>query len=285
MFYTLPVVCFTSLNAAYPLEKEEKSQADSSHTTNNAKSEEAPPEPFVLHTAEDEQTKQVSDNSHFLFRLLKEDGQAATVLLILYMGCVLAPLNEEFLFRGCFQGWLETALRAFRCRRFIRGKRTAQWLVPVISITLPALFFSFSHARSEESGQMSVEQIRYVIYASGIGWTIYPILCFSYLFLLKKISFRSVFGSLSTIQSDVKYGIMCCMAIVPSVYALMFFTNWAFERLGIISVPDPVALIPLALTFGYLYYLTRRLTASMALHFLFNTFGMALAICYLYTNS
>lgn len=220
-----------------------------------------------------------SQKEHPVIRLVQTKNWTF-IALGFYMACVLAPINEELLFRGGLQSCLQGFLTLL-CRKNIRmSARNSRFIIAIISVTFPALFFALIHYRSEESGSISMKDLIYNIFNACIAWTFFAGICFTYLFGVRQLRFRDLFGSWRELPGLIGAGVKWIWIIFPTfiiaiiVNVIMILTKTHF-------VPDPIPLIPLALVFGFLYYRTQSVLPSMALHFLFNFINMSLAIMFL----
>lgn len=238
----------------------------------------------------EEQT--VSDNSQTsateLFKINKSSDEHPVIRLIqtknwgyialgFYLACILAPINEELLFRGGLQNCLQGFLTILFRKNYKINVQSCRFLISVISITLPALIFALIHYRSEESGNISMKDMIYGIFNACVAWTFFTGLCIIYLFGIRQLRFRDLFGSIYELPGLIGSGIKWVWIYYPVILVaiivqiIMALTETHF-------VPDPIPLIPLALVFGFLYYRTQSVLPSMVLHFLFNFINLSLAI-------
>ena len=199
------------------------------------------------------------------------------LIMAFYMACILAPINEELLFRGGLQNCLQCILTQLFKKRLQMPARVCCWLISIISIVLPAVFFALIHYRSAEIGKQSMESVVQMVICSCIAWTLFPVICFSYLFLVRRLRPRDMFGSWREVPGLAFFGVKWIWIIVPS-YALALILVFIQLITKTHFVPDPISLIPLALVFGFLYYRTQSLLPSIVLHILFNFFSLCLAL-------
>ncbi len=218
--------------------------------------------------------------NHPLLILLRRAKSPAIILLLFYISCVLAPINEELLFRGLFQGSLEQLLRGKYRRWRKSGIKIARCFVPLISILLPAICFAIIHSRSQDN---SIDEncLLWQVYSMALGGSLFTIICLIYLLFFRQIHPNRIFGTCQTIQTDVLLGFRWfCISLIP-VYATNLIAANLIYQLGWKCVPDPISLIPLAIVFGFLFYRTHRLCASITTHVLFNSFGMIAALIFI----
>lgn len=216
------------------------------------------------------------DESHPVIRLVQTKNWTF-ICLGFYMACILAPMNEELLFRAGLQNCLQGVLTKLFKKRQSLSVETCRWVISSISIVLPALFFALIHYRSEAVANQSLESVIRSITNACVAWTLFPIICYSYLFLVRRLRFRDLFGTWRETPGLAFLGVKWIWILVPS-YALSvillfirFITNTHF-------LPDPFCLIPLALVFGFLYYRTQSILPTIVLHILFNFTSLCLTL-------
>ena len=208
------------------------------------------------------------NESHPVLRLV-QTGNWTFISLGFYMACILAPMNEELLFRAGLQNCLQSVLTQLLKKRHNISVQTCRWIIASISIVLPAVFFAMIHYRSEAVANQSIESVIRSITNACVAWTLFLVIGYSYLFFVRRLRFRDLFGTWREAPGLALFGIKWFWIIVPS-YALSvillfirFITNTHF-------LPDPFCLIPLALVFGFLYYRTQSILPTIVLHILFN---------------
>lgn len=217
-----------------------------------------------------------SKNEHPVIRLV-QTGNWTYIVLGFYMACILAPINEELLFRGGLQNCLQGALTLL-CRKKRRiSARNSRLIISIISIILPALIFALIHYRSEEVGNISLKDLIYSIFNSCIAWTFFAGICFTYLFGVRQLRFRDLFGSKRELPGLIGSGVKWIWIYFP-VFIVAIIVNIIMALTKTQFIPDPFVLIPLALAFGFLYYRTQSVLPSMTLHFLFNFINLSLVL-------
>lgn len=216
------------------------------------------------------------NNSHPVVRLVQTRNWAF-IGMAFYMACILAPINEELLFRGGLQNCLQGVLtKLFKIRLHLPVK-TCRWLISIISIVLPAIIFALVHYRSEAFSRLSIEDIVRAITNSCIAWTLFPIICYSYLFFVRRLRPRDLFGTWRETPGLILTGVKWIWVMVP-IYILMFLIVFIQLICKTSVVADPIGLLPLALIFGFLYYRTQSLLPSLALHILFNFISLSMSL-------
>ncbi len=221
-------------------------------------------------------TKQKPDEAHPVLRLVQTRNWTY-IGLGFYMACILAPINEELLFRAGLQNCLQGILTQLFRKRLRMNVKICNWLISVISISLPAFFFALVHYRSEEMANESIEHIIRSVTVACIAWTLFPIICYSYLFFVRRLRPRDMFGTWREAPRLAFYGVKWIWIIVPT-YILAFILLFIRLFTGAHFIPDPFCLIPLALVFGFLYYRTQSILPSIVLHILFNFTSLSMAL-------
>lgn len=197
-----------------------------------------------------------------------------------YMACILAPINEEFLFRGCLQNWVQGGMTLFCRKWFPSDIKCSRFLISLVSITIPALVFALVHYRSEETGKMSIEDVAHNITNACVAWTLFTGICLTYLFSVRGLRFRDIYGSLREIPSLVCSGVKWIWIAIP-VIEISIVVNFIQAVSDTHLVLDPIPLFPLAIVFGFLYYRTQSTLPSIVLHFLFNFTSLCLTFLFI----
>ncbi len=220
--------------------------------------------------------KQRPDEAHPVLRLVQTKNWTY-IGLGFYMACILAPINEELLFRAGLQNCLQGILTQLFRKRLHFHVKTCNWLISVISIVLPALFFALVHYRSQELAKESIESIIRSVTVACVAWTLFSIICYSYLFFVRRLRLRDMFGTWREAPKLAFYGVKWIWIIVPT-YILAIILLFIRILTGSHFIPDPLCLIPLALVFGFLYYRTQSILPSIVLHILFNFTSLSMAL-------
>ena len=220
--------------------------------------------------------KDSPNESHPVLRLVQTKNWTF-IGLGFYMACILAPINEELLFRAGLQNCLQGFLTQLFKKRQNLSVETCRWVISTISIVLPALFFALIHYRSEAVANESIERVARSITNACVAWTLFTVICYSYLFFVRQLRVRDLFGTWHEAPGLAFFGVKWIWILIPS-YALAvvlliirFLTNTHF-------LPDPFCLIPLALAFGFLYYRTQSILPTIVLHILFNLTSLCLTL-------
>ena len=188
------------------------------------------------------------------------------------MGGILAPLNEELLFRGTLQQSFENALNIDSPSRFPLPFR--DWL----AIIIPAILFSLVHLRFNSSQDAArVEQLTVQVKWAVTGQVFFAPLFLLWLRFCHQIHLSDVFGTASDWIKSAKSGAFAFVVLLLPVYFVQAIFATLFSYFQIPFCPDPFALFALALGMGWLFYRYRTITASITLHFLFNSTGLIAA--------
>ncbi len=219
-------------------------------------------------------------NEHPILRLVQTRNWTI-IGLSFYMACILAPINEELLFRAGLQNCLQGIMTKFFHKQHNISVQTRRWSIAIISIVLPALFFSLIHYRSEDVAHATIEDITRSVIVCSIAWSMFTVICFTYVFHVRRLRLRDLFGTWKEAFKLALFGVKWIWIIIPTyvltviLLVIRFITQTHF-------LPDPFCLIPLALVFGFLYYRTQSILPSIVLHFLFNLNSLCMAILSLF---
>jgi membrane protease YdiL (CAAX protease family) len=210
------------------------------------------------------------EEPHLIARLIFETDEPWFLILALVSAALVAPVVEEFLFRVVLQGWLESAER--RIRRRVAAART---LLPgVAPVAASSIFFAALHAGRPAVG-LSVEQIAFLL---GIRSAVNVAVLGVGLVLLR-VGSRATWADLGLVREklpgDTALGLAAWLGVTAPVYLLLVLAKAVLPP-G--AVADPIALLPLALLFGWLYYRTHRAAPVVVLHVAFNATAIALAL-------
>ena len=205
------------------------------------------------------------DRAHPVVVLLSGDSSPGTFLLCVFAVVVMAPVSEEFFFRLMLQGYLEKV--DFRWHRLLRYSGHSLGLVPIL---LSSLLFASLHAREPETPR-AVEQLIRLFAIDSLAKFLVVTGAVAYLKIFREATWTDLGLKLGTFWKDLGLAVAAFLAVVVPIYMLQ-------EGLGQLlpdTVPDPAPLFFLALTLGYLYFRTHRLTPAILLHLIFN----ATALC------
>ena len=216
------------------------------------------------------------DESHPVLRLIQTKNWTF-IGLGFYMACILAPMNEELLFRAGLQNCLQGVLTQLFRKRQKMSVETCRWLISIISIVAPAVTFALIHYRSEAVARESIESITRSVTNACVALTLFAVICYSYLFFVRRLRFRDLFGTWREAPGLALFGVKWIWIIIPS-YMLAFILLFIRIVTKTHFLPDPFCLIPLALVFGFLYYRTQSILPTIVLHILFNFTSLCLTL-------
>ena len=199
---------------------------------------------------------------HTVMEFLVKTPSLKKYLFIFCYAAILAPILEEFIFRLLFQGWLDAREREIFARRKGNGWR---------SVLVTTVLFCLMHYRSAESEYPSEEILGIqfgILFMVSIS-----VLLFGIWLLHGKLglSFREIGLDLSHWKSDFCLGILAFAAFALPSYLLQGLVS---PLLSEYCASDFIALFPISLIFGILYWRTRRLLPSIVTHCLFNGFSL-----------
>lgn len=269
LFIFLPALAF-GLTAVF-FEKTETLPSDASFVSTG-------PMSTLSDSAEDLPTSNATDSSdspsgtsdHAVVQLIRQDKSVWTIFLLFFMTCILAPINEELLFRGTFQQSLENAVFFQNESRFPAS--CAGWL----TIIIPAILFSAIHLRVGNSN-IDVQQLSIQLKCGALGHAFFAPLFLGWLQWVHGLRLVDVLGPISCWRSQIQSGFLVFVLLLAPVYAVQTVVTGilAYFQCGICA--DPFSLLVLALGMGWLYYRYQTLLASITLHLLFNATGLLAA--------
>jgi membrane protease YdiL (CAAX protease family) len=216
------------------------------------------------------------ENTHPLGRILTESqkGEGDWPFVVgIAMAIVLAPVAEELLFRLLLQGWLESAVR--RLRPQLGWPRRCCDAVPIV---ISSVVFAAIHVRSA----MPRQELSTLIYFLGVQ-TAANVLAIGaivgWLGLAAKAKPVDLGVDFRALRSDIAVGLAAAPLVIGVTFVARVSAGLLFPAIIKYSWSDPVFLLPLALTLGFLYYRTHRIVPSIVLHSAFNTvLGVLMAI-------
>jgi membrane protease YdiL (CAAX protease family) len=180
-------------------------------------------------------------SEHPVQELLTSDSSIATLLLAVFSAVIVAPLAEEFLFRGVLQGWLEAAT-------FRLAQRDEVPAAPIESPSTEAdappsdlapTTYADAATTSNEANPYRSPHVERASLAGAESHAQRP---------------------LSGIERWLPIGVS------SSLFALMHMGHG----------PDPIPLFVLAVILGYLYQQTHRLWPCIVLHMCLNSASLAI---------
>lgn len=189
------------------------------------------------------------DAEHPILQILDKDASAALVVMAMFAACIVAPLFEEFFFRGVLQGWLErrTGMHSPRYALAVEGESPHD-----VTGYEP---HEIAELQSEitAGGEPSAEQALANPY---------------------KPPLVEHLGPETSADSPVMLGGIEAHDEKPRMMPIVL-TSLLFAALHYGHGAAPIALFFLSLVLGYLFQRTGRLWPSITLHACLNTFSMA----------
>jgi len=189
---------------------------------------------------------QLWPSEHPLVTFLQSDGTGLAMLLGSLTAVVVAPITEEFIFRGLIQGWLEAA----EVRR--ANPSTAAREITIPQRQTPSEQSLNEFAEVVVSDHEPPGQNPYQSPAEGLP-PVPPIEC-------ELDNGTGARGFLNAPRG------LWPVLISSAIFAVVHYRHG----------PDPIPLFVLALVLGYLYQRTHRLWASIFVHCLLNGTSMLL---------
>lgn len=203
-----------------------------------------------------------SKTAHPVLVFLRENPSPKKYLFIICFTALLAPILEEFLFRLLLQGWFDARERELFVRKKGNGWR---------SVFLTTIIFCLLHYRSAQN-DFPTETMFWL--QNSIYFCVSVFVLLSCVWLLHgnlKLSLREIGLDFSHWKNDVRLGVFVFTAFATPSYLLLALVN---PLLSPYCAGDFIALFPISLGFGLLYWRTRRLLPSVVAHSLFNGFAI-----------
>jgi len=260
-----------------------KNRADASAgESSDAQDEEQGKQPDTNQNQEQEEDQ--DEAAHFILRLAKVGGPGGLLIAALSV-VVVAPLVEEMLFRLFLQGWMEKVGRRLRTvGRHITntpGKRAVggiRWPRGAGPIALSSALFGLVHLRVATP----TPEVEYLLALAGmisanavVGLLTIALACA--LFRARhQVSWADLGLVGKKVLGDVRLGLITLgVVFVPlmalqAVLTLYVFPEWL--------PADPVPMVFLGATLGWLYYRTHRIVPCIVLHAGFNGINLLLAV-------
>lgn len=216
---------------------------------------------------------------HPLVQLFSAQPTFSVMCGIFFLVVIVAPISEEFLWRGviqrvCVRWEYAISRRKFFLRRTLLLK-TLKKMRGLISVLVVAILFAALHLHSANTS-MSIESLWRSLVVACFSQTLFVVLGIFYLIKTKRLTRQSISRTLVFFRKDARRAATWWW-IIPLVFGV--------QLLLITFFPDtqfpPIPLFPLAVALGVLALQTNRIAASIFLHATFNatSFLMMLASC------
>lgn len=206
--------------------------------------------------------------AHSALRVLASLAGGPGVFILLFVVVIVAPIQEEFLYRLVLQGCIEKYERLLR-HPFHVGRFGARGL---ISITISSAFFAAAHIRNPEE-TIDVARVFQMIAALSIAFPVVMAASVGWL-ALRGSTLKDLGVQPKMFTRDVMTGLSTFLLILLPIYGLQLGLSKVFPDLVI----DSFTLFPFALVLGFLYFRTHRIVASITLHMALNATSVALMI-------
>lgn len=225
------------------------------------------PEDAPVTQAGDPQAGEKSPTPHPLTTFLLEDPSAMKFIFAFFVAALLIPFAEEFVFRVVIQGWLERQERL----GFGMSRRNG-WR----SMILAAIFFAMMHIRGADSVNPPADWLGSFFACGMVARLVLLMVAFIILRDFCHASWRDLGMDFRRWRKDILLGTLAFGVAAFPAYLLMLVMRTYCSGLGIVA--DPIALMPLSLVLGLLYWRTHRILPCFVTHFLFNCFALLLSL-------
>ncbi|MDO4574519.1 MAG: CPBP family glutamic-type intramembrane protease [Planctomycetia bacterium] len=208
---------------------------------------------------------------HPLQLYLTTDWSKVKFVFGVFYAAMLVPFMEEFLFRGVIQGWLMAKERelAFRVRFLWRS-------TGFLAVLAVAVFFALLHFRTGSTSHPSPKMLQYQFNVSTVANVFILGVALNLLQKTRHATWKDLGLDISHLGSDIRLGTLTFGMVALPTYVLQYLGSRIVPPT---IAPDPIALLPISLAFGVLYWRTRRLWPSVVTHMLLN--GVSILMMFL----
>lgn len=201
------------------------------------------------------------ETTHFAIRLLLGEHNPWAIAWAVMAVVLITPLAEEFVYRLVIQGWLESTEPLLR-RRFSSLRR----LPGVLPLLFSAGLFAFLHARGA-SPRIDSTGLLLLLTGMALGNLLVVLSGVCWLRFGSGATWADLGWEPRRIPKDVALGLLGYLAALAPV----FLVQWiALCLLPEDVAPDPAGIFIFALSLGWLYQRTHRLTPSIVCHMALN---------------
>ena len=194
-------------------------------------------------------------------------------LVVFFVGVIIVPIGEEFLFRLLLQGYLEK--QESRLRKLLRFFLPYFAIRGLSSVCCTAAVFALIHWRSTAEVH-SFQSLFDGLLGLMAGHLVVFAVITTYLFAVCRASLHDLGIDGRRIFRDSLLGLCAAAFLLPPIY----FLNYGLAIL--VGDPgftlDPIPLFFFAAGLGILYFRTHRILPAIVLHGVFN--GVAVANAY-----
>ncbi len=199
--------------------------------------------------------------AHPLVLYLHENPSAMKYLFAFLVAALCVPFTEEFVFRVIVQGWLEAGER----QAWGMSRRHG-----VGALLLTAAFFTLIHFRPAGDIHLSAERLGELFTCQLGAYFLLLAVSFVVLRVFCRATWRDIGMDFRHWRKDILLGCLAYAVVaLPTGLMMLLATAVDFNnRFGVVA--DPIALVPLALVLGLLYWRTHRILPCFTAHALFN---------------
>ncbi len=212
-------------------------------------------------------TEKDRGTEHIVVRYLRENPSFTKFFFMFLYATILVPILEEFLFRLVLQGWCDA-----REREIFRRRRGNGWRSMIL---VSALFALIHFHAAGDFREESVQKLQFAV--SAFSACVVLLAGFWVLHGQLKFTWREVGLDFRYWREDIALGTYGFFAGAFPTYVIQGALK---EPLKEYCSADFIALAPIALVFGFLYWRTRRLLPSVFAHFLYNSYSLVQLIIY-----
>ncbi|MDR1483298.1 MAG: CPBP family intramembrane metalloprotease [Planctomycetaceae bacterium] len=228
----------------------------------------------IFNNADSQQLTGLADGArvtapeHPLIQLLSRDNGFLTLFVTFICAVILAPLTEEFLYRGILTGWVAGASNVYFVNKGM-SLAMAKFLSTAIAVIVPAFYFAMLHF-GNQSGQ-SVEVLFVVIISVIFSNMITIVVGLFYLVLIRDFTFERLGFWTDNFLYDIFLSFLISVFVIPPILLLTGILRNFFPEVVI----DPFPLFLFAIVLGVVFLKTRRLFPCILIHVALNGVSFA----------
>lgn len=215
-----------------------------------------------------------AQHAHWVLVLIRADRSWQTWLLCLLATGILAPIVEEFLFRGLLQGWCHTLELQSRHRVVSARKMWSKLPVGALSIAVVAVLFAMVHYRPAQIAP-SPEAIKTMVARQAVAYLLFLMALLTVVMVVKPTQKLPLLFHRRWFLKDLTMGVGWFVATVTPLYFVQGILKLAIAEK---SLADPFTMVFVGTILGTLFARTGRLTPSVVYHILLNVTSLSLAL-------
>ena len=200
------------------------------------------------------------DHGHPIAQLIEYGKNSPVVLLVaFFVGVVVAPLIEEFLFRLLLQGWLEAKLSHYR--------------IPCasgVAIVTASFFFALLH--TGDSDTIAGQVLFFMFAFSIVSGLLITALGITYLVLMRNVRKTDLFGTEPFFRPRFFTLAGYCFVALLFIYGISGILDWWYPT----SNTDPIPIFFFSLLLGTLYSKTQNIAYCILLHACLNATSLTI---------